>query len=319
MRDEYRFWSLFADLPANELPAHLPPSDVVLNNIVNSELLNIPGRLGNVRAALDRIGRPVINHPDQVFQTTRQKNALLLDGIPNLKVPRIERYRGDVASAGEIAASIRQNFDFPVILRQASAHESSQSMLAADEKKVAVLLPDPAALSAHLERRGWREFYAVEFVDLKRQDGFYRKLRAVFVDGEIVMNMASINPHWMVTGWRARPEGIDFYRANPRTIEESNRIVGDPEGQLGAEVMQTLGAIRDRIPLDMFGVDFDVDRNGQVVFFEASAAMIFYANNRRSPIDVRLPAEQFERVDGAFRNLVALRIASAGETAGLPA
>jgi hypothetical protein len=133
------------------------------------------------------------------------------------------------------------------------------------------------------------------------------------------MNMASINPHWMVTGWRARPEGIDFYRANPRTIEESNRIVGDPEGQLGAEVMQTLGAIRDRIPLDMFGVDFDVDRNGQVVFFEASAAMIFYANNRRSPIDVRLPAEQFERVDGAFRNLVALRIASAGETAGLPA
>jgi hypothetical protein len=131
------------------------------------------------------------------------------------------------------------------------------------------------------------------------------------------VNNVGINPLWMVSGWRAKPEGIDFYRANPRMIEECNSIVRDPKGQLGAEVIQTLGTIRDRIPLDMFGVDFDVDREGRVVFFEASAAMIFHANNAHAPMDVRLPVEPFQRVDDAFRSLVARRISGAGETAGL--
>jgi len=309
MRDEYRFLSLFADLPQGELPERLPAADVVLNNIVNSEKMNIPGRLDIVRAAVERIGRPVINHPDQVFETTRQKSAQLLEGVPNLKVPRIERYRADLGSVEEIVADIGQSFGYPVILRKTTAHESSRSILI-EEGKVAVLLPDPAALHDHLERSGWREFYAVEFVDLKRKDGFYRRLRAAIVGREVIVTEPAINREWMVASWRSKPKGIDFYRANPQTIEECNRIVRDPEAHLGGEAMRTLETIRDRIPLDMFGVDFEVDREGQVVFFEATAAMILHPLNvRRTPPEVRVPPEPFIRVDDAFRELVARRIA----------
>jgi tetratricopeptide (TPR) repeat protein len=309
MQDEFRFLSLFADLPADALPERLPPADIVLNNIVNSEPMNIPGRLETVCSAVDRIGLPVINHPDQVFRTTRQKNALLLEGVPNLKVPRIERYRGDLATAREIADDIGGKFNFPVILRKPNAHESSDRQLLIDSEPAAVLAPDAAAVIAHMARWNWREFYAIEYVDLKRKDGFYRKLRAAFIDREIIVNVPAINRLWMVSGWRAKPEGIAFYRANPRTIEECARIVRDPEGQLGTEAMLTLKAIRDRIPLDLFGVDFDVDHTGKVVFFEASAAMILHGNNQRAPVDVRLPGEHFERINDAFRNLVARRIA----------
>jgi Flp pilus assembly protein TadD len=309
MRDEYRFISLFADLPADALPEQLPSADVVFNNIVNSEPMNIPGRLETVRAVVDWIGLPVINHPDQVFQTTRQKNVLLLKGIPNLKVPRIERYRSDLGSPAEIAADVAKNFDFPVILRRTNAHESSDLQFLEDREPAAALLSDAAAVIAHLERWNWHEFYAIEYVDLKRKDGFYRKLRAAYFDNEVIVNVAAINRLWMVSGWRAKPEGIDFYRANPQTIEECNSIVRDPEGMLGAEVLATLEAIRDRIPLDVFGVDFDVDDTGKVVFFEASAAMILNGKNQSAPIDVRLPGEHFERMDDAFRKLVTRRIA----------
>ena len=315
MRDEFQFISLFADLPASALPQILPPADVVLNNIVNSEALNVPGRLETVCAAVDRIGLPIINHPDQAFRTTRQKNALLLEGIPNLKVPRIERYRSDLASTQEIADDIGKNLGFPVILRKPDAHASSDLQLQIESEPTAVLVPDRAALVAHMARWSWREFYAIEFVNLKRKDGFYRKLRVVYVDREVIVSMAGIGRLWMVSGWRAKQQGIDFYRANPHTIEECNSIVSDPEGQLGTEVMLTLEAIGAQIPLDIFGVDFDVDQAGRVVFFEASAAMILHANNLHAPADVRLPGEQFERIDDAFRNLVARRTAEAGRVA----
>jgi hypothetical protein len=208
--------------------------------------------------------------------------------VPNLKVPRIRRYRADLGSVEDIAAHISERFDYPVILRLTNAHQSADSLLT-EEGKTAVLLPDPTALKEHLERCGWREFYAVEFVDLKRKDGFYRMLRAVIMDREVIVCRSSIYREWMVAGWRSKPVGIAFFRENPHTIEECNRIVRDPEAHLGAGAMRTLEAIRDRIPLDMFGLDFDVDREGRVVFFEAGASMNFQSARRQHPVDVRLP------------------------------
>jgi len=42
---------------------------------------------------------------------------------------------------------------------------------------------------------------------------------------------------------------------------------------LGAAAMATLEAIGRAFPLDVFGLDFDVDDSGSVVFFEANASM----------------------------------------------
>ncbi len=40
--------------------------------------------------------------------------------------------------------------------------------------------------------------------------------------------------------------------------------------------MQTLAAVRDRMPLDYFGMDFGILPDGHVVLFEANATMNFY-------------------------------------------
>jgi Flp pilus assembly protein TadD/glutathione synthase/RimK-type ligase-like ATP-grasp enzyme len=309
LRDEYRFLSVFADTAEGDWRDGLPTPDVVVNNLVNSEKLNVPGRIEKLKALVEGIPCPVINAPEQVFETTRQRNALLLQGVPNLHVPRVERYRTDLASTDDIVADIGTVFDYPVILRRTTAHMSADSLLA-DHDQSAVLPANETELREHLQRSDWQEFYAIEFVDLKRGDGFYRKLRAMIMDDEIIIGQASMNRQWMVSGWRDKPEGIDFYRAHPRVVEECNRIVLDPVATLGQEVMDTLKAARARVPLDLYGIDFEVDRNGCVVLFEASAAMIFHGNQSKAPEDVRLPAEISVRIDDAFRAMVARRLGS---------
>ena len=47
-------------------------------------------------------------------------------------------------------------------------------------------------------------------------------------------------------------------------------------GALPAAVIDTLNAVRDRMPLDYFGMDFGVLPDGQVVLFEANATMNFF-------------------------------------------
>ncbi len=313
MTGEYRLHSIFADLE-DGLPERLPAADVVLNNIVNSEALNVRGQLEQIHSVVGRLGLPVINPPDQVFRTTRQKNALLLRGIPNLLVPGIERYRTNATPRGAIVADIAQRLGFPVILRKTMAHESTDTLLARDEDKVAVLIDDAQQLEAHLARFDWGEFYAIQYVNLRRDDGFFRKIRVVYVGDEMILNVTGMNRQWMVSGWRANPVGIKFYREHPEVLEECNAILLDPEGELGSTVMETFRALRPRIPLDMFGVDCDVDREGRVVFFEASAAMIYHANYRAAPQDIRVPREPLDRLDEAFHALVARKIAEAPGT-----
>jgi len=267
----------------------------------------IPGRLDIVRAAVERIGRPVINHPDQVFQTTRQKNAKLLEGVPNLKVPRIERYRTDLAPVEAIVAHIGERFDYPVILRKTIAHMGA-NLQHSETDRVAVLVPDRQALRDNVEKLGWREFYAVEYVDLREKAGYFRKIRAVCFDDAVIIPIVAYYSEWMVAGARSKKVGIDFYRSHPETIENSNRIVRNPEGMLGAECLRTLEAIRDRIPLDLFGVDFDIDEDGTMVLFEANPAMNFL-QHAGEPADVALPSEPFERINTAFHRLIRRKIA----------
>ena len=64
--------------------------------------------------------------------------------------------------------------------------------------------------------------------------------------------------------------------------------------------MQSLRAIRQRINLDIFGLDFDVDAAGRVVFHEANATMNLFStasqeapNPESAEIALRLAFENY--------------------------
>ncbi len=300
MADEFRFASVFADLPAPLPP--LPEADVVYNNIASGEVLGVPGSLDRVLEVVRRIDRPVINHPVVVSQTTRQKAADLLQGVPGLRVPHIMRFARDMDRFGEIAAEIAANFIYPVILRQVAVDESSKSLLS--DSKTAVLLSNSEEVRRFLAQVSWPQFYAIQYIDLRKPDGNFRKLRAAVFPDEIIIIACGFYSEWMVAGWRANEQGHAFYGAFPRRVDDMHRTLEDPEAELGPAFIRTLEAIRVRMPLEVYGIDFDMDDDGRVVLFEAQATMILLMPSVGVPEHLQLPKELGDRVNGAFRRLV---------------
>jgi hypothetical protein len=177
--------------------------------------------------------------------------------------------------------------------------------------RVAVLVEDRKALHDYLTTLDWTEIYAVEYLPLRQRSGQFRKIRAVLTEDDVIVAIPGFASEWMVDGGRWRQDRVDYYRAHPEATAEARRIVLNPEGCLGADCLRTLEAIRDRMPLDFFGVDFDVDDAGQVVFFEANAAMNVLKRDHE-PEDVTMPDAPFERIKAAFRRAVDRRIGAAG-------
>ena len=245
-----------------------------------------------------------------MLATTRRGNAALLDGVPGLHVPRIALIERQGRAAEDLAGEIGRQTGYPVILRLPGAHQGSKSLLS-HEWTTVVKCDDAASVVAHLEQTRWDRFYAIEFVDLKRPDGFYRKIRAVVVGSELIVIKPSIYHDWMVAGWRSRPEGIAFMLDNRKVVEECNRIALDPVDELGAPALGVLAAIGERLPLDIFGIDFELAPDGRIVFFEAGAAMTFDREMALEPEDVRLPPEPFAQTDAAVHRFLVRKIAGA--------
>ena len=72
--------------------------------------------------------------------------------------------------------------------------------------------------------------------------------------------------------------GIKFYQEHPELLEAEERICANPEKELGHATMETLKKIREKIPLEVFGIDFDVTNDGKVLFFEANATMLLLSS-----------------------------------------
>jgi Flp pilus assembly protein TadD len=298
---EYRFGSVFLNLPHD--PSALSDVDVVFNNIASGEEMSLPGWLEQAEDLIARIGRPVINHPRAVLQMTRQKAADLLRPIAGLRVPHIGRYWRDMGSIAEIEADIAASFTYPVIVRHVAADSSSKSLVA--ENKTAFLAKNFGELRRFLESINWPQFYVIQFVEMCRPDGVRRKLRAAFFPDEIIMIHVLFHNEWSVGG-RAG-QAANFFNENPPLVEEMHRVLADPWRFLGSHVPPLLEAVRAAVPLDVFGMDFDIDEDGQIVPFETQATMEFLPPPS-TPKHLITP-ENDARVNDAFRRLVRARMA----------
>lgn len=308
MADRYRFLSVLGTIPDELRPWEEDMPGLVLNNLVNEEGLARPGAVDWVRALIDRIGVACINPPEAVVQVTREKNVQTLEGIAGLKVPRTARYPLNESNIDTIVAQIGQDIGYPVILRHPSAHSTAQSLLGTYPKTVH-LVQDARSAHEALSRSGWPSVFAIEFIELRRREGWYRKFRAVYVGEAVTIFRGGCYSEWIVNGWFNKPWGIEFYRANPGAVDHLRAVLSNPRSELGAGCLETLKEVGRRIPLDIFGVDFDVDDAGRVVFFEASPGMVISHPRKGVPRDLWLPMEPFERIHAAFHDLVEHRLA----------
>jgi tetratricopeptide (TPR) repeat protein len=286
--DDFHFTYVFSGDANNRLARkQIPQPDFVINNNANGEDVLAGGNLLGLIESVDSFGVPVVNHPSKVVQTTRDVSAKLLDNLPGVVVPKTMRFSSYGKKSEELVREIEDQFDYPLITRTLTAQRGI-GMTKVDSRD---------ALFEVLSSGFPKEFFVTEFVDSRGENKFFRKIRAAIVKDEIVFVRVDYDIHWNIHG-RKSAKRVPFYLENLYLLDEERRICLNPEAGLGRSAIQSLRAIRDRIPLDVFGIDFDVAADGRVVFYEANATMNLFSTAQKQ---VPNPKEAEDSLKLAFQ------------------
>lgn len=268
---EYRFMSVFSETTTAKAALETwPRPDLVLNNWVNAESLSTPGTLSFISDFADSLGLPVLNHPRKAAETTRQRNSTKLAGIPNLVVPRIIRFINEEERRKDAIRLIRHAIGFPVIIRSPFMQMGGQ----------AAKLDTPRQLEKYLNQIPDQELYGIEYVHNPAAENTYRKIRAAIIGEELFISHVHFGHQWNVHREKDEKKRAAL-SLTPATVQYADRILSDPMKTIGRPGMDALKEIRARIPLELFGIDFDLMADGQLLFFEANAAMNISMTDRK--------------------------------------
>lgn len=286
--DDFHFTYVFVG-DAAKPPARkqIPPPDFVINNHVNGEVLVSEGNLPGFIALVDSFGVPVVNHPTKAVPTARDLSAKLLEGIPGVRVPKTARFSRIGKTCEALVHEIEGQYNYPLITRTLAAQEG-KGMTKVDSRE---------ALTAVLSDGCPEKFFVTQFIDSRGATPFFRKIRAAVVQDEIIIVRVDYDQVWKIYA-RKSDERVAFYLNNAHLLDAEKRICADPAAEFGRSVVQSLRAIRHRIPLDVFGIDFDVDAEGMLVFYEANATMNLFSTARA---EVPYPKEADDRLKLAFQ------------------
>jgi lipoprotein NlpI len=288
LQEEYHFTYVFCgDATKSSVRKQIPSPDFVINNVANGELVLTGGNISDLVALMDGFGVPVVNHPTKVIQTTRDASAKLLENISGVVVPKTMRFSSAGKRSETIVHEVEEQYDYPLITRTVFS-QMGKGMTKVDSREALV-----AVFASGLPEN----FFVTEFVDGRGGKEFYRKIRAAFVGDEINIMRVDFDAFWNVRG-RKQAKRVQFYLDHPRLLDEEKRIINDPKTGLGETAMQLLRAVRDRIPTDVFGIDFDVDGDGRLIFYEANATMNLFSTAQKM---VPNPKEADERLKLAFQ------------------
>ena len=265
----------------------IPQPDIVINNCSNGDVILGRGNLSELVELFDSFGVPVVNHPSKVVQSTRDAAARLLEGIPGVLVPKTARLSSAGKTKEAIAREIEDQFNYPMITRT----------LVAQQGKGMTLVDSRDALVQSLSSGLPEHFFVTQFADSRVNSRLYRKIRAAFVGDEIIISRVDYDNDWNVRG-RRTAKRLAFYLEHLNLLDDEKRICANPAEALGRSAMQSLQEIRDRFPLDVFGMDFDVNADGLLVFYEANASMNLLSTAQK---EIPNPKEPEERMKLAFQ------------------
>jgi len=231
-----------------------PPS-LIFNQIANPDTHR--GALERCVELCDQVNTTVINHPRKVLETSRDRVAQKLQGIPGVIMPRTQRFAP--RSPDEVfSRATAEGFDFPFIVRVAGLH-GGVSMVKVDSRDGYKLL--------HALPFDGRDFYLTQFVDFRDEDGRYHKQRIIVIDGEPLMRHSLYDESWKVHG-----ASRTFMRARD-SWEEDIAYFDRVNNELLPPVRPAIEEITRRLELEYYGIDCNLRADGQMVVFEANANM----------------------------------------------
>jgi Tetratricopeptide repeat len=236
----------------------LPPHDVVFNSIGDADIC--AEGLEAARRILACTARPVVNHPCAVLKSGRAANVERLRDLPGVIVPRIAKApRGLLASPDKAASTVASSgFSFPLLVRAPGFHTGLHFVRAG----IAQQLADAVG---HFPGD---EVWLIEYLDARDSEGMFRKFRVMIVDRKLYPLHLAISPNWKVHYFTADMAAS----ANNRAKEAP--FLDDMAGVIGPRGIAALERIAAIVNLDYGGIDFAVNSQGDILFFEANATMV---------------------------------------------
>jgi len=192
---------------------------------------------------------PFFNVPSHVMRTTRDNIYKLLHGIDKLHVPKTVKIQPECPQ--DIYEAIRkEGFSFPVIFRQAGDHTGISTIRIDDETEQFYIFPLDG-----------RDYYLTQFVEYT-EDGLYKKYRLMVVDGKVYLRHVKISEGWMVH----HKNQID----NPEKLQATN---AKRFTEYKKSIQEIATKIYNRLCLDYFGIDCNIDNMGNLLVFEINQSM----------------------------------------------
>lgn len=261
----------------------VPRVDAVFNEIADADSSSLTlQKLENLRKSAFP-NTPFFNKPVNIMKTTRDNIYTLLQGIEKLHVPKTLRFRP--GSSKEIHAIIKkEGFGYPVIFRQAGDHGGKSTIKVDDQDEQFSFF----ALDG-------REYYLTQFVDFKDENGFYQKIRLVVVNKDVYIRGVLTSENWMVHH-RSR-------LANGKSEKLEEQILDKFEIKIKPKIEKQVSAISERLGLDFFGMDCNIDKDMNILLFEANASMTVLSGSETK----KLQAPFIEKIRIALINMISNR------------
>ncbi len=272
--DRKRFETVTIQVPGDGSAMALPEADVAFNIVGDADAG--AAFLGSVAALRDRLPCPMLNPPERIGPTRRDRLAAALGDIPGLVVPRLERL-----GRAALAARAETQPGRALLIRPAGSHGGIGLVRVESGPDIVACL---AASSAEA-------FYVSDYWDFRSADGWFRKYRLVFVGGIAFPVHLAIGADWLVHYWRVGM--ADWMRGEEDAFLADHRSVFDTTAQAA------LAAVAARLDLDFAGIDCAVLQDGRVLLFEANATMLVHVTGAAK----RAQAEQIR--DAVSRRILA--------------
>ena len=257
----------------------LPPYDVLFNSIAESD--SAANALRLARTFAERARREPINAPEAVAAIGRTQVAARFAASPSIVAPPIERVTPAMLLERTIAESL--------IVRPVG----SQAGIGLAR------IDDTAALRAYLAERTDPEYFVMPFIDYRNDDGFFRKYRVMFVAGQPYACHLAISPRWMIHYYNAAMAEHQWMR------DEEARFIANLDSVFSGPLADALAEIAAAVPLEYFGIDCAISRDGRLLLFEADAAMLVHGTD--PPELYPYKRAGFERIQRALTRLLEQR------------
>ena len=234
---------------------------LIVNQIADADTHR--GALERCMELCAKVDSPVINHPEIILQTSRDRVSELLQGIPGVTMPRTVRFNPR-SPEHVFEGAESENFSFPFIVRMAGDH-GGKSMIRVNSRE------DYRAL--HVYPFDGRDFYLTEYVEGKDSAGYHQRQRLVVIDGKPILRGSLYDQDWKVHG------ASRSFMLERESWEDDHVRSNLLETEVIPRLETAVQEITNRLKLEIFGIDCSLSPEGEMLIFEANANMNILTND----------------------------------------